>query len=63
MRKKICVVYGESTMIEHVKSGLQSFVLEISLRMTLHGQADQLKLIAFKSRHSLRTANIAPRGR
>ena len=30
MRKKICVVYGESTMIEHVKSGLQSVMVEIS---------------------------------
>ena len=30
MRKKICVAYGESTMIEHVKSGLQSVMVEIS---------------------------------
>ena len=38
-------------LIEHVKSGLQSFVLEISCWTMLHGQVDQLKLIAIKSRH------------
>ena len=38
-------------LIEHVKSGLQSFVLEISCWMMLHGLIDQLKLIVTKSRH------------
>ena len=33
-------------LIEHVKSGLGSFLLEISPRMMLHSQVDQLKLIA-----------------
>ena len=37
-------------LIEHVKSGLQSFLLEISCRMMLHGQVDQLKLIVIKSK-------------
>ena len=36
---------------EHVKSDLQSFVLEISRWKMLHGHVDQLKLIAIKSRH------------
>ena len=36
---------------EHVGSGLQNFVLEISCWMMLHGQVDQLKLIAMKTRH------------
>ena len=39
-------------LIEHVKSSLPSFVLEISHWTMLHGQAvDQLKLIAIKLRH------------
>ena len=37
-------------LIECVKSGLQSFVLEISHWAMLHGQVDQLKLIAIKSK-------------
>ena len=28
--KKICAVYGEGAVTDYVKSGLQSFVLEIS---------------------------------
>ena len=43
--QKICAVYEEvAEMIEHVKSGLWSFMLEISLWTMLHGQVDQLKL-------------------
>ena len=38
-------------LMERVKSGLQSFVLEISRWTMLHGRVDQLKLIAIKSRH------------
>ena len=38
-------------LIECVKSGLQSFVLEISRCMMLRGQVDHLKLTANKSRH------------
>ena len=29
-KKKICAVYGEGAVTDYVKSGLQSFVLEIS---------------------------------
>ena len=36
-------------LIEHVKSGLRSFVLQISCWMMLHGWVDQLKLIAIKT--------------
>ena len=38
-------------LIERVKSGLWSFMLEISCWTMLHGRVDQLKLIAIKSRH------------
>ena len=38
-------------LIELVKSGLQSFVLEISCWTMLHGRVDQLKVIAIKSRY------------
>ena len=38
-------------LIECVKSDLQSFMLEISLGMLLHGWVDQLKLVAIKLRH------------
>ena len=38
-------------LFEDVKSGLQSFVLEISHWTMLHSQVDQLKLIVIKSRH------------
>ena len=38
-------------LIKHVKSGLRSFVLEISCWMMLHGREDQLKLIGIKLRH------------
>ena len=34
-----------------VKSGLQSFMLEISHWMLIHSQVDQFKLTAIKSRH------------
>ena len=30
MHKNICAIFGEGAVTEHVKSGLQSFVLEIS---------------------------------
>ena len=51
--KKIsCAVYGEGAVTdEHVKSGLQSFMLEIFLWTMLHSQVDQLKFIAIKLRH------------
>ena len=35
-------------LTEHVKSGLRSFVLEISPWMMLHIRGDQLRLIAIK---------------
>ena len=49
-KKMICAVYGESAVtIERVKSGLQSFMLEISHCMMLHIWVDQLKLIVIKT--------------
>ena len=51
-QKKICAVYGEGAItIKPVKSGSQSFMLEISHWTMLHSQVDQLKLIAIRSRH------------
>ena len=38
-------------LIECVKGGLWSFMLEISGWMMLHSQVDQLKLIEIKSGH------------
>ena len=38
-------------------------MLEISRWMMLHRRVDQLKLIAIKSRHQLRTINVLPCGR
>ena len=38
-------------LIEHVKSGSQSFVLEISRWTVFHDWVDQLKLIAIESRY------------
>ena len=51
--KKIFVQCMEKLLwlIECVKSSLQSFMVEISPWMMLHGQADQLKLKAIKYRH------------
>ena len=49
--KKICAVYGEGAVTERVKSGLRSFMLQISHWMMLHSRVDQLKLIVIKSRH------------
>ena len=51
MQKKICAGYGGGTVVKGVKSGLQSWMLEISHWTMLHGWVDQLKLIAIKSRH------------
>ena len=53
MQKKRFVQCMEKVLwlTEHVKSGLQSFVLEISQWTMLHGRVDQLKLIAIESRH------------
>ena len=48
-------------LIKWVKGGLQSFVLEISHWMMLHGWEDQLNLIAIKSRYWLRKINVIPR--
>jgi len=51
-RKISCAVNGEGAVTdEHVKSGLQNFMLEIFLWTMLHSQVDQLKLIAIKLRH------------
>ena len=44
MEKVLCLT-------EHVKSGLQNVMLQISHWMMLCGQADQLKLTVIKSRH------------
>ena len=44
-------------LMECVRSGLINFVLEISHWMMLHGGVDQLKLIAIRSRHCLRSVN------
>ena len=49
-------------LIEHVKSSLWSFVLQISHWMVLHGPVDQLKLMAIKSRHSLRVIKLYHEG-
>ena len=38
-------------LIEHAKSGLGSFVLEIFRWTMLHNKIDQSKLIGIKSRH------------
>ena len=52
MQKKRLVQCMEEVLwlIEHVKSGLRSFVLEISL-WTMLNWVDQLKLIVIESRH------------
>ena len=54
-QKKTCTVYGEGAVTDRldkgVKSGLQSFILEISCWRMLHNQVDQLKLIELKLRH------------
>ena len=62
--KKIFVQCMEKLLwlIECVKSSLQSFMVEISPWMMLHGPVDKLKLIVIKSRHWLRTTNILPQG-
>ena len=44
--------------IERVKSGLRSFMLEISRGMMLHGGVHQFKLIAIPLRHELRTITL-----
>ena len=50
-KKKHCAVYGQNAMIEHIKSGLQSFMLKISCWTMLHYLVEQLKLTTIKSRH------------
>ena len=50
-KKTDLVHYAEGAVTEHVRSDLQSFVLEISCWMMLHSLVDQMKLIAVKSRH------------
>ena len=47
-QKKIDAVYGEASVTELVKSGLQNFLLEISPWMMLHSLVDQLKLRAIR---------------
>ena len=51
--QKRLVQYMEKVLwlTERVKSGLWSFVLEISLWTLLPGRVDQLELIVIKSRH------------
>ena len=50
--KKICAVCGKVLwLIELVKGGLRTFVLETSRWTMLHDQVDQLKLIVIKLRH------------
>ena len=44
-------MYGEGAVTERVKSGLRSFVLEISHWRMLYGQVDQLMLTVIKSTH------------
>ena len=39
------------SLIKRIKSGLRSFMLEISHWTMLHGHTDQLKLAVIKSRH------------
>ena len=48
-KKKHIVQY--MAMIEHIKSGLQSFMLKISCWTMLHYLVEQLKLTTIKSRH------------
>lgn len=42
LQKEICAVYGEGNVTDKsVKSGLQSFIMEISHWMRFHGQENQ----------------------
>ena len=51
-QRKVCAVCGEGAGTDRTcQECLQSFVLEISPWMVLHGRVDQLRLIAIKSRH------------
>ena len=53
-------------LIEHVKSGLQSFLLEISRWTMLHGRVDLLKLVEVDNDQIetlRRTINVTPHGR
>ena len=51
LKKKISAVYREGNVIEHIQSGMWSFVLEVSCWMMPHSQVDQFKLISNKLRH------------
>ena len=51
MQEKLCAVYGEGEgTSEDVKSGLRSFMLEVSCWTMLHDWADELKMIVIISR-------------
>ena len=64
-QKKICLQYMKKVLglIECVKSGLWSFVLEISLWMMLHSGVDKLKLAAIKLRTLIEDKQITAWGR
>ena len=64
-QKKICLQYMKKVLglIECVKSGLWSFVLEISLWMMLHSGVDKLKLTAIKLRTLIEDKQITAWGR
>ena len=50
-KKNTCAVYSEGAVTDHVKSGVQSFVLEISRWSMLHSWGNQLTLMVIKYRH------------
>ena len=50
-------------LMKRVRSGLRSFVQEISCWTVLHGRVDHLRLTAIKSRHRQRTISVLPRKR
>ena len=49
--QKNCAVNREGAVTDHVKSGVQSFVLEISRWSMLHSWGNQLTLMVIKYRH------------
>ena len=66
MQKQICTVYGKGAMSDRMcqKWFTKKFHAgEISHWMMLQGQVDQLKLIAIKLKHLLRTINVLPCGK
>ena len=59
MHKNICAIFGEGAVTEHVKSGLQSFVLEISdwtmnipqLSSPVEVDSNQIKTLTENNQH------------